>query len=87
MAEQGNEYLPQSVTHPSITLAEKLQELGMDNNEFAMCVGEPEIAISALTNGTSRITTEMAVKFESVLKIPATFWLARQRRYDEFRIG
>jgi len=85
MATHKNKYNPQSVTPPYKSLVEKLNELGMSNKEFAIRVGKPEKNITAITNGSSSITAEMAVKFEDVLKIPASFWLARQRRYDEYQ--
>jgi len=85
MTTYKNEYNPQSVTPPYKTLVEKLNELGMDNKEFAIRVGKPEKTITAVTNGSSSITAEMAVKFQDVLKIPASFWLRKQRRYDEYK--
>lgn len=84
MSTKTNEYHPQSVSHPCLTLVEKLKEMRMGNKEFAVRVGKPEKTISAITKGTSSITPEMAVKFENVLKIPASFWLNKQRRYDEY---
>lgn len=78
-----NEYLPQSVTHPGVTLKEKLVELGMSQKEFAVRTGKPEQTIVKVINGESALTTDMAVQFESVLRIPANFWLKRQQQYDE----
>ena len=85
MATKKNEYRPETVSHPGLTLAEKLKELGMGNKEFSVRVNKPEKTITAITKGGSSITAEMAVKFEDVLKIPASFWLSRQRRYDEYK--
>lgn len=85
MTTNRNEYLPQSVSPPGLTLVEKLKELKMGNKEFAVRVGKPEKTITAITKGTSSITPDMAVRFEDVLKIPASFWLERQRHYDEFK--
>jgi len=80
-----NKYKPQSVTPLYKTLVEKLNELNMGNKEFAIRVGKPEKTITAVTNGTISITEEMAAKFEDVLKIPASFWINRQRRYDKYK--
>jgi HTH-type transcriptional regulator/antitoxin HigA len=80
-----NQYFPQSVPHPGIDLAEKLEELTMGPKEFAIRTDKPEKTIIAILNGNSSITPDMAVQFENVLKIPAHFWLNRQRNYDEFR--
>lgn len=79
-----NQYIPQSIPHPCETLIEKLEEIGMGSKEFAIRTNKPEKTISALLNGDSSITPEMAVLFESVLKIPASFWLENQREYDEY---
>lgn len=79
-----NEYFPQSVPHPGIDLSEKLDELGMGPKEFAIRADKPEKTITAILNGESSITPDMAVQFENVLKIPAHFWINRQRSYDEF---
>lgn len=78
-----NEYTPQSVSHPGVTLKEKLGELGMSQKEFAVRAGKPEQTIVKVINGESSLTPDMAVQFESVLHIPATFWLKRQQQYDE----
>lgn len=79
-----NEYSPQSVFHPSLTLRDKLEELGMGPKEFAVRTGKPEKTISLLLSGESSITPDMAVLFEDVLKIPAQFWLNKQKNYDEY---
>ena len=78
-----NEYVPQTVTHPGVTLKEKLVELGMSQKEFAVRTGKPEQTIVKVIDGKSALTPDMAVKFESGLGIPATFWLNRQPHYDE----
>lgn len=78
-----NEYVPQTVTHPGVTLKEKLDELGMSQKEFAVRTEKPEQTIVKVIDGRSALTPDMAVKFESVLGIPATFWLNRQQQYDE----
>lgn len=79
-----NEFFPDKVHHPGEDLREKLEELNMGPKEFALKADKPEKTITAILNGTSSITPEMAVKFENVLKIPAHFWMNRQRSYDEF---
>ena len=43
-----NQYNPQSVLHPGITLAEKLEELNMGPKEFAVKSDKPEQTISAI---------------------------------------
>ena len=79
-----NQYFPQVVFHPCETLTEKLEEMQMGPKEFAIRSGKPEKTIIAIMKGKSSITPDMAVQFESVLKIPAHFWLNMQRNYDEY---
>jgi len=79
-----NQYFPESVPHPSEILIEKLQELNMGPKEFAIRTGKPEKTISAVLKSESSITPEMSILFESVLKIPASFWMENQKRYDEY---
>ncbi len=78
-----NQYVPDSVSHPGTTLAEKLEELGMGPKEFAIRTSKPEKTITAILKGESSITPEMSVQFEKVLGIPAKFWLQRQLNYEE----
>ena len=79
----ANQYYPDSVSHPGETLREKLEELNIGSKAFAVRTGKPEKTISLILNGESAITPDMAVLFESVLKIPAHFWMRRQNLYDE----
>ena len=78
-----NLYIPASVSHPGTTLEEKLREMGMSVKEFAVRSSKPEKTVIAIIKGDSSITPEMAVSFESITKIPAIFWMNRQRNYDE----
>jgi HTH-type transcriptional regulator / antitoxin HigA len=78
-----NEYLPQSVTHPGVTLAESLEERGMSQTQLAERTGRPRKTINEIIKGQTGITPETAIQLERVLGIPASFWNNRQRSYDE----
>lgn len=80
-----NQDSPQIVFHPGVTLAEKLEEMKMSIKEFSVRTGKPEKTVIAVLNGESSITSEMAVVFENVLKIPAHFWMTKQLHFDEFK--
>lgn len=77
-------FVPPVEFHPGITLSEKLKEMGMSVKEFAVRTSKPEKTIFAVIGGKSSVTSDMAVAFESVTKIPAHFWLNIQRGYDEY---
>jgi HTH-type transcriptional regulator / antitoxin HigA len=78
------EYYPEEVYHPGETLKEKLEEMGMSIKEFALRTGKPEKTVIAVLNGSSSITSEMAILFENITKIPAYFWINKQARYNEY---
>lgn len=78
-----NQYTPRNVSHPGTTLCAKIQEMEMTVREFAVRAAKPEKTILAVLRGDSSITPDMAVIFENVTQIPAHFWMARQRDYDE----
>lgn len=79
-----NQYIPSIVFHPAESLREKLEEMGMGIKEFALRTGKPEKTIIAVLNEESSLTPEMAVLFENVTKIPASFWINKQARYNEY---
>lgn len=82
--EQTNQYKPDVVFHPAITLNEKLKEMGMSKKEFALRTGKPEKTIIAVLKEESSVTPEMAILFEKVTQISAQFWINKQARYNEF---
>ncbi len=82
--KKQNQYFPPMVFHPGVTLKEKLEEMNMGPKEFALRTGKPEKTIIAILNGESSLTANMAVQFEHVSKIPASFWINHQRNYDEY---
>lgn len=77
-------FVPREAHHPGITLGEKLEELGMSVKEFAIRTSKPEKTINAILKGSSSITSDMAVAFESVTGIPARFWAQKQQNYNEY---
>jgi HTH-type transcriptional regulator / antitoxin HigA len=83
---KNNQYLPQSVSLPGETLAEKLIEISMSQKEFAVQINKTEQTVINIINGESSITPDLAVQFENILKIPAQFWLNRQQSFDK-KIG
>ena len=64
-------FVPPVEFHLGITLSDKLKEMGMSVKEFAVCTSKPEKTIFAVIVGKSSVTSDMAVAFESVTKIPA----------------
>jgi addiction module HigA family antidote len=82
-ATRTTEYQPAKVSHPGKTLKETLKALGMKQPELAKRTGRPLKTINEIINGKASITSETAFQLETVLSVPATFWLNRQNQYDE----
>lgn len=83
MIEKRTEYHPDFVTSPGETLLETLDELGMTQAELAVRMGRPKKTINEIVKGKTAITPETALQLELALKIPASFWNKRERRYQE----
>jgi len=84
MKFEEKDYLDWKVQfHPSVTLQERLDELGISDMEFVKQCNTPAETIKAFLKSESSITVEMAQTFEKVLGIPARFWLNYQRLYNE----
>jgi addiction module HigA family antidote len=74
-------YTPDHVSPPGETLLETLEMLGLSQAELAERTGRPKKAINEIVQGKVAITPETAMQLELVLKVPATFWLAREEKF------
>ena len=83
---RGVKYVSTTVFHPGSTLFEKLKELELSPQDFAMQIGvEAHIIMDIVEEKASgMVSPELAEAFEKSLKIPAHFWLRKQKRYNEF---
>lgn len=84
MAEINNKYIPNTVFYPGLTLAEKLEEMGMSQKVLALRMGRPEKTISEIIKGKTSITPETASQLETVLQIPSHLWLQMETDYQEY---
>lgn len=82
-----NEYKPDTVSHPGETLREALEEMGID--PLLLDIYSPSrerlIDVQRILDGKTRITPDMAIQLSTQLKVPADFWIERQRLYDEWK--
>ena len=67
--------------HPGEVLREYLPP-GMRVSEAARRLGVTRQALSALLNGRSDMSVEMALRLESALGVEADFWLKMQLQCD-----
>ena len=81
MAEK--ELIIWGVTPPGAFLEEKLQEMGVDINDFAAQIGYTPKTMNEVLKGKCRVTFEMALALEYGTEIPISFWLNAQKGYEE----
>ena len=72
------------VSPPGETLAEKLEEMGLDAKELASRIGYTPKTINELLKAKCRVTPEMALNLEIATGISQSAWLNMQMMYDEF---
>ena len=68
---------------PGETIREQLADRGMLQKEFAVRMDMSEKHISNLINGEVRLAPDVALRLESVLGIPASFWNNLEANYRE----
>ena len=59
---------------PGETIREQLEDRGMSQREFSLRMGISEKHISRLINGKVELTSDMALRLETVLGLPAAYW-------------
>ncbi|MCX7044215.1 MAG: HigA family addiction module antitoxin [Candidatus Sumerlaeota bacterium] len=85
MAKFINEYKPDRASHPGETLEEMLEEQGISMADMAGHLGCPVQTVSDIIHCHAAITDELARQLEHEFPlVPASFWIAMQRNYDEF---
>lgn len=78
-----NEYEPSEVSHPGTTLRDTLDSFPMTVDRLSMLSGISHQTIRGILGGAEVISEEAAKGFEFALGIPASFWISRDRRYQE----
>ncbi|MFZ2617463.1 MAG: DUF4351 domain-containing protein [Anaerolineae bacterium] len=81
---QKLQYHPDFMYPPGETLKEKLEELGLSPPGFAVRLGWTLKHLRAVLRGAAEITPTMAGQLETELASPAHFWLAYQKRYNNY---
>lgn len=66
---------------PGDTILDALEELGLNQRKLAVRLGVTPKHVNDLIKARFNITAEMAVKLESVLGEPASFWMKRDADY------
>ncbi len=82
MATRNESPAPFMAVHPGMMIKPELQERGITQKVFATMVDVQPSHLSEVLNGKRPLTTEMALKIESVIGIPAKILLSAQTQYD-----
>jgi len=82
MNKDKNEYESPVVFHPGETLKEKMIELVVGPGELAFRSGLDIGLIENIMNGEEDIDSNVAKKLEEVLGISSSFWLGKQKSWD-----
>ncbi len=68
--------------HPGMMIKPELEERGISQKEFATMLGVQASHLSEVLNGKRALTTDMAIKIESAIGLPARVLLSAQTQYD-----
>jgi len=82
-ADLRPEWRPGWAVHPGDLLVEALEERTMSQAELARRMGRPIKTINEIVKHKQAITPETALQLETVLRIPAHFWINLQSAFDE----
>lgn len=68
--------------HPGMMIKPELAERGISQKEFAKMLGTQPSHLSEILNGKRALTTELAVKIENAIGLPAKILLSAQTQYE-----
>lgn len=83
MTNTSDKYFANIAIPPGETLLETLECMDMTQKDFAARVGMSVKTINEIIKGKAPITADTALKFETVLDIPASFWINLESNYRE----
>lgn len=78
-----NKFCPDIAIPPSETLLEILETKNMTRKELADLTNLPIKTITKIFSAEAEITQEIAMQFEKILGVPASFWMNLQANYNE----
>ena len=73
---------PFMAVHPGMMIKPELEERGISQKDFAKMVGIQASHLSEVLNGKRALTTDLAVKIESAIGLPAKVLLSAQTQYE-----
>ena len=82
MATKSKNPVPFMAVHPGMMIKPELEERGISQKQFATMLGVQASHLSEVLNNKRALTTELAVKIEKAIGIPAKTLLSAQAHYD-----
>ena len=82
MATKNENPAPFMAVHPGMMIKPELEERGISQKEFAKMVGVQASHLSEVLNGKRTLTTDLAMKVESAIGLPAKVLLSAQTQYE-----
>ena len=82
MATRNETPAPFMAVHPGMMIKPELDERGISQKEFAKMLGTQPSHLSEVLNGKRALTTELAVKIENAIGLPAKILLSAQTQYE-----
>ena len=82
MATKNENPTPFMAVHPGMMIKPELVERGISQKEFAKMLGIQASHLSEVLNGKRVLTTDLAMKMEKAIGIPAKTLLAAQTQYE-----
>ena len=82
MATKNENPTPFIAVHPGMMIKPELDERGISQKVFAKMLDTQPSHLSELLNGKRALTTELAVKIENTIGIPAKILLSAQTQFE-----
>ena len=82
MATRNENPAPFMVVYPGMMVKPELVERGITQKEFAKMLGIQASHLSEVLNGKRALSTDLAVKIEEAIGLPAKLLLSAQAQYD-----
>ena len=82
MATRNENPAPFMSVHPGMMVKPELVERGIAQKEFAKMLGIQASHLSEVLNGKRALSTDLAVKIEEAVGLPAKLLLSAQAQYD-----
>jgi HTH-type transcriptional regulator/antitoxin HigA len=74
--------IPYEASHPGYLLKDELDARNIQQSDFAVEIGMQKTMLNEIIKGKRPITSDIAILLETVLQIPADYWMRFQSQYE-----